>query len=117
MPNIERVGAHSIGPWTGARRRKVVRERCLLFETLVTYLWYGGVAGDGLRSVRGGSPPPIQGRVLYPAHRPPFTGRGSRTLYPARCSLVRLDWGRAVLRYSPTAGKRHARLVSIIDGG
>ena len=38
-------------PWTAAKPRSVVRERCLLFETLVTYLWYGGVAGDGLRSV------------------------------------------------------------------
>src|SRR5215204_5551050 len=32
------------------------------------FLWYGGIAGDGLRSV-GEGPPLIQERVLYPAHR------------------------------------------------
>ena len=56
------------------------RAGCL--ETYVTYLWYGGIAGDGLRSV--GTGVSNQERVLYPAHRPPFTGRGSRTLHPAR---------------------------------
>jgi hypothetical protein len=68
MPNIKRAGAHSIGLWTGAKRRKVVRERCLLFETSVTYLWYGVVAGDGLRSAEEVTFP-IQGRLLYPSHR------------------------------------------------
>ena len=32
------------------------------------FLWYGGVAGDGLRS-DGDETPLIQERVLYPAHR------------------------------------------------
>src|ERR687898_2166570 len=54
-------------PWaslthrTGAKRREVVRERCLLFETLVTCLWYSGVAGDGLRSVGVEALPPSKG--------------------------------------------------------
>ena len=48
-------------PWTAAKPRKVVRERSLLFETLVTYLWYGGVAGDGLRSVGVEALPPSKG--------------------------------------------------------
>src|SRR5215208_3464424 len=39
------------------------------------FLWYGGVAGDGLRSVGADGELPIQERMLYPAHRPPFTGR------------------------------------------
>jgi hypothetical protein len=33
------------------------------------FLWYGGVAGDGLRSVGEEAPLLIQERVLYPAHR------------------------------------------------
>jgi len=33
------------------------------------FLWYGGVAGDGLRSVGTDGELPIQERVLYPAHR------------------------------------------------
>ena len=33
------------------------------------FLWYSGVAGEGLRSVGGEAPPLIQERVLYPAHR------------------------------------------------
>jgi hypothetical protein len=33
------------------------------------FLWYGGVAGDGLRSVEEEAPLLIQERVLYPAHR------------------------------------------------
>jgi hypothetical protein len=33
------------------------------------FLWYGGVAGDGLRSVGADGELPIQERVLYPAHR------------------------------------------------
>src|SRR5215212_1313133 len=40
------------------------------------FFWYGGVAGEGLRSV-GVGPPLIQERLLYPAHRSTFTGRGS----------------------------------------
>jgi hypothetical protein len=42
-----------------------------------SFLWYGEVAGDGLRSVGVDALPPIQECMLYPAHRPPFTGRGS----------------------------------------
>jgi hypothetical protein len=38
------------------------------FATLVTCLWYGGVAGDGLRSAEEVTFP-IQGRLLYPSHR------------------------------------------------
>src|SRR5215211_3564629 len=41
------------------------------------FLWYGGVAGEGLRSVGADGELPIQERVLYPAPRSPFTGRGS----------------------------------------
>src|SRR5215212_8888332 len=33
------------------------------------FLWYGVVAGDGLRSVGADGELPIQERVLYPAHR------------------------------------------------
>jgi hypothetical protein len=40
------------------------------------FLWYGGVAGDGLRSVEEEAPLLIQERLLYPAPRSPFTGRG-----------------------------------------
>ena len=40
------------------------------------FSWYGGVAGEGLRSVGAGGELPNQERVLYPAHRPPSTGRG-----------------------------------------
>src|ERR671913_1758563 len=40
------------------------------------FLWYGGVAGEGLRSVGADGELPIQERVLYPAPRSPFTGRG-----------------------------------------
>jgi hypothetical protein len=35
-----------------------------------------GLAGEGLRSVGADGELPIQERVLYPAPRPPFTGRG-----------------------------------------
>jgi hypothetical protein len=42
-------------------------------ETSVTFLCYAVLAGGGLRSV---GPQPNQERVLYPAHRPRFTGRG-----------------------------------------
>ena len=53
------------------------------------FLWYGGVAGDGLRSVGDEDPPLIQERVLYPAHRhlragaptPRRQGTGLRPLY------------------------------------
>jgi hypothetical protein len=38
------------------------------------FLWYDGVAGEGLRSVGADGELPIQERVLYPAHRPPFIG-------------------------------------------
>ena len=38
-------------------------------ETFGTFVWYGGVAGDGLRSVGADGELPIQERVLYPAHR------------------------------------------------
>ena len=42
-------------------------------------MWYGVVAGEGLRSVGADGELPIQERVLYPAPRSPFTGRGSHT--------------------------------------
>src|SRR3954470_23749014 len=45
-------------------------------------MWYGGVArgvaGEGLRSVGAASTSPIQERILYPARRSPFMGRGYR---------------------------------------
>jgi hypothetical protein len=41
------------------------------------FLWYGVVAGEGLRSVGADGELPIQELLLYPAPRPPFTGRGS----------------------------------------
>src|SRR5215211_2974317 len=40
------------------------------------FLWYSGVASEGLRSVGANGELPIQERVLYPAPRSPFTGRG-----------------------------------------
>ena len=87
-----RAGAHRSGlslawdvilakPWFSHPSAALSR-----FATLVTCLWYGGVAGDGLRSAEEVTFP-IQGRLLYPTHRPPFTGRGARALHPAR--LVR----------------------------
>jgi hypothetical protein len=39
-------------------------------------VWYGVVASEGLRSVGADGELPIQERVLYPARRSPFTGRG-----------------------------------------
>ena len=39
-------------------------------------MWYGVVASEGLRSVGADGELPIQERVLYPAPRSPFTGRG-----------------------------------------
>ena len=42
----------------------------------MTFVWYGEVAGEGLRSVGADGELPIQERVLYPAPRSPFTGRG-----------------------------------------
>jgi hypothetical protein len=51
------------------------------------FLWYGGVAGEGLRSVGAGVELPNQERVLYPAHRPASTGRGiPRVSRPSRAS-------------------------------
>jgi hypothetical protein len=40
----------------------------VLDRNICSFLWYGGVAGIGLRS-DGRSPPLIQERQLYPAHR------------------------------------------------
>jgi len=48
----------------------------VLDRNICGFLWYGGFAGEGLRSVGADGELPIQERVLYPAHRPPFTGRG-----------------------------------------
>jgi hypothetical protein len=49
-----------------------------------------GLAGEGLRSVGVLPIDPIQERVLYPAHRSPFTGRGSlQWSTPARTSLLK----------------------------
>jgi hypothetical protein len=54
------------------------------------FLWYGGVAGEGLRSVGADGELPIQERVLYPAPRSPFTGRGVFSgPTPARASLLK----------------------------
>src|SRR5215211_1033356 len=47
------------------------------------FFWYGGVAGDGLRSVGVEPPPLIQERVLYPAHRSPFIGPGRSSFGPS----------------------------------
>src|SRR5918994_1939494 len=87
-------------PWaslthrTGAKRRKAVRERCLLFETSVTFCGIVGLRATVLGRL-GGRFPPIQERVLYPAHRPPVPGRVTCTSPgPASClgqSLYRTD--------------------------
>src|SRR5215208_3340638 len=48
-------------------------------ETFVTFccmVELRGVAGEGLRSVGVAPTSPIQERVLYPAHRSTFKGRG-----------------------------------------
>ncbi len=45
-------------------------------RNICNFLWYDGVAGEGLRSVGADGELPIQERVLYPAPRSPFTGRG-----------------------------------------
>jgi hypothetical protein len=69
-----RAGAHRSGlslawdvilakPWFSHPSAALSR-----FATLVTCLWYGGVAGDGLRSAEEVTFP-IQGRLLYPSHR------------------------------------------------
>jgi hypothetical protein len=48
-------------------------------RNICNFLWYGGfvrgVVGEGLRSVEV-TPSPNQERVLYPARRSPFKGRG-----------------------------------------
>jgi hypothetical protein len=71
------------------------------------FLWYGGVAGDGLRSVGEEAPPLIQERVLYPAHRPLRAGAsfaGGSGLYLKclycwpHCSLPILDNAAFALR-------------------
>jgi hypothetical protein len=53
------------------------------------FLWYSVVAGEGLRSVGAASTSPIQERLLYPAPRSTFAGRGNR------------QWGTAPARGSP----------------
>jgi hypothetical protein len=75
------------------------------------FLWYGGVAGEGLRSVGADGELPIQERVLYPAPRSPFIGPGLSgsglynvcivgrvvlpslaTTWPSLCALGALRW-------------------------
>jgi hypothetical protein len=46
------------------------------------FLWYSVVASEGLRSVGADGEPPIQERMLYPAHRLPLTGQGPTGLRP-----------------------------------
>src|SRR5215207_9904193 len=46
-------------------------------RNICSFLWYGEGAGEGLRSVGADGELPIQERMLYPAPRSPFTGRGS----------------------------------------
>src|SRR5215212_262601 len=48
----------------------------VLDRNICNFLWYGVVAGDGLRSVGADGELPIQERVLYSAHRSPLAGRG-----------------------------------------
>ena len=54
------------------------------------FLWYGGVAGEGLRSVGAGGELPNHELVFYPAHRPPFTGRGIPRVVPAFACLAKM---------------------------
>jgi hypothetical protein len=42
------------------------------------FLWYGGFAGEGLRSVGVEPPPLIQEQPLYPAPGSPVTGQGPK---------------------------------------
>src|SRR5215203_6430311 len=63
-PSSTRPGRCSTGP------RPFVVDR-----NMRHFLWYGGVASEGLRSVGPDGELPIQERVLYPAHRSPSPGR------------------------------------------
>jgi hypothetical protein len=75
----------SIGLFTEVRGRKILRSSApcrgvscpsVADRNIRNFVWYGGCAGDGLRSVEALCTSPNQERVLYRAHRPPFTGRG-----------------------------------------
>jgi hypothetical protein len=60
--------ARRIGFYHGSELPRTGLRPFVLDRNICSFLWYGGVAGDGLRS-DGRSPPLIQERVLYPAHR------------------------------------------------
>ena len=60
------------------------------------FLWYGGSAGEGLRSVGADGELPIQEHVLYPAPRPPFTGRGSLQCVNPGPRLAAIASGRSI---------------------
>ena len=66
------------------------------------FLWYGGVAGEGLRSVGAGGELPNQERVLYPAHRPPSTGRDAPRETRGASRPSRVSQKRAVRRVRST---------------
>jgi hypothetical protein len=63
-------------------------------RNICNFLWYGGVArgvaGEGLRSVGMSPIGPNQERVLYPARRSPFKGRGILRGVPDFIMLVSL---------------------------
>ena len=63
------------------------------------FLWYGGVAGDGLRSVGDEAPLLIQERVLYPAHRHLRAGalRGSGLFVYSSGNLIEIKSLRALV--------------------
>ncbi len=67
-------------------------------ETFVTFCGMVGLQAMVLGRLGWSPPPLIQGRVLYPAHRSPFTGRGglSRVKPPARTSLLKPAAGQQV---------------------
>jgi hypothetical protein len=59
--------AHRLLSWGRSFQSTLLRP-FVLDRNICSFLWCGGGAGDGLRS-DGRSPPLIQERVLYPAHR------------------------------------------------
>src|SRR5215213_10238836 len=72
------------------------------------FLWYGGVAGDGLRSVGADGELPIQERVLYPAHRSTFSGRGFRapaSIMPRAALVLPIVPGAAYALRTPSVAR------------
>src|SRR5215212_5576998 len=65
------------GPWHQPSRDPYRDSAPLVVDrNICHFLWYGGVASEGLRSVGANGELPIQERVLYPALRSRLSGWG-----------------------------------------